>query len=286
MRLYVAGPMTGRPHHGFPDFDRAARQLRARGHDVVSPHELSLDRAEAAGYATRVPGGRLLDDENVHEHLSAIPWEHHLREDLKEMLSCDGVVVLDGWTASRGAVLEVSTAYRVGLPVYRQAPGAPGGVDPVNEGALARAIGEAAEPPPDLHGPDPSPSVSTQRTIPGTSLPAVEVVEDGRTGAVKADGGKPRTDLMPPAPLLDIADVFRFGADKYADRNWERGFDWSRLYGSAMRHLLQWWGGQDNDPETGMSHLAHLGCNVLMLLEYQHSQAGRDDRPYREGDHE
>ena len=105
------------------------------------------------------------------------------------------------------------------------------------------------------------------------------------SGAVKADGGKRRLDLVPVSPLLDIADVLTFGADKYEPRNWERGFPYGRLYGAAMRHLLAWWGGQDDDEETGLPHLAHAATCIMFLLEYRRSLAGEDDRPYREGDH-
>lgn len=107
-----------------------------------------------------------------------------------------------------------------------------------------------------------------------------------KSGAVKADGGKRRLDLVPVGPLLDIADVLTFGANKYADRNWEKGFPYGRVYGAAMRHLLAWWNGEDRDPETGMSHLAHAATCLMFLLEYEHTLAGEDDRPYRRGDYQ
>jgi hypothetical protein len=44
MKVYLAGPMTGYPRWNFDAFDEAARQLRSDGHDVVSPHELDLER--------------------------------------------------------------------------------------------------------------------------------------------------------------------------------------------------------------------------------------------------
>ena len=52
----------------------------------------------------------------------------------------------------------------------------------------------------------------------------------------KHDSAKRRMDLLPVRPIWDIADVLTFGADKYDDRNWEKGFAWSRAYGAAMRH--------------------------------------------------
>lgn len=97
-------------------------------------------------------------------------------------------------------------------------------------------------------------------------------------GGVKHDGGKARVELLPSTPLLMIADVLGFGAEKYAAHNWRGGFDQSRLIGAAMRHLLAYNDGEDSDPESGLSHLAHLGCCVLFLLEHQAKGIGRDDR--------
>mgnify|MGYP001558282212 CR=1 FL=1 len=62
------------------------------------------------------------------------------------------------------------------------------------------------------------------------------------------------------------------------DRNWEAGFDWSRPYDALQRHLTAWWEGEDLDPESGLSHLAHCGCCLLFLLAFQLRRTGRDDR--------
>lgn len=95
----------------------------------------------------------------------------------------------------------------------------------------------------------------------------------------KNDGDKIRVDLFPPGVILDISEVLTFGAKKYEPRNWEKGIHWSRVYGAAMRHLLAWWGGEDRDPETGLSHLAHAGCCITFLLEYLRTHPELDDRP-------
>lgn len=106
---------------------------------------------------------------------------------------------------------------------------------------------------------------------------AVGVVADA-SGAVKADADKPRVDLLPARPLFAIGEILGFGAEKYAAHNWRRGFKWSRMGGAALRHLLAWLDGEDLDQETGKSHLAHLGCDVLFLLEFEMTGTGTDDR--------
>jgi len=94
----------------------------------------------------------------------------------------------------------------------------------------------------------------------------------------KFDAGKPRLDLIAPEFLLDIGKVLDFGAQKYGDRNWERGMSWSRAYAALQRHMLAWWSGEAVDAETGLSHLAHAGCCLMFLAAFEKRGAGTDDR--------
>ena len=89
---------------------------------------------------------------------------------------------------------------------------------------------------------------------------------------------KTRYDLIPMAAVGQIADVLAHGAAKYSPNNWARGTEWSRYYAAAMRHLAAFWGGEDIDPDSGLSHLAHAGCCLLFLIEYQRNSWGTDDR--------
>ena len=95
----------------------------------------------------------------------------------------------------------------------------------------------------------------------------------------KFDDEKVRVDLLPPDALWEIARVLTFGAQKYDSWNWYKGISYSRLFGAALRHLWQWWRGYDTDAESGLSHLAHVGCCVLFLLQQVIERRGdKDDR--------
>ena len=96
--------------------------------------------------------------------------------------------------------------------------------------------------------------------------------------AIKKDEGKIRMELLSVPALRAIAEVLGDGAIKYAEHNWRNGFKWSRLYGAAMRHLTSHMNGEDLDPETNRSHLAHLGCCIMFLLEHEINNLGEDDR--------
>lgn len=84
----------------------------------------------------------------------------------------------------------------------------------------------------------------------------------------KLDQSKLRYDLLCPAAQAGLVKVLTLGAEKYTDRNWEAGILYSRVFAAAMRHLWAWWGGQDNDPETGESHLDHAAANIHFLSAY------------------
>ena len=105
---------------------------------------------------------------------------------------------------------------------------------------------------------------------------------------IKFDKGKARMELIPPEAMFALAVVLTFGASKYADRNWEKGMSWGRVFGAAMRHAWAWWGGKgpttksflfgDMDSETGYSHLWHMLTCVAFLVAYEERGIGKDDR--------
>lgn len=99
------------------------------------------------------------------------------------------------------------------------------------------------------------------------------------SGGTKHDGNKPRMDLLDPQFLMGIAQVLGFGAKKYGDYNWQKGFDHSRLYAAIQRHLNKYWKGQNEDEESGMHELLHAACGLMMLYWHSQNLSDRDDRP-------
>lgn len=92
------------------------------------------------------------------------------------------------------------------------------------------------------------------------------------------DTPRPRLDLIPTAPLEQVGHVLALGAAKYGTYNWCSGTRWGRLYRALLSHAWAWWRGEDLDPESGRSHLAHCICCLLFLMEYQRNKWGEDDR--------
>lgn len=89
---------------------------------------------------------------------------------------------------------------------------------------------------------------------------------DGR----KDDKGKIRMHLLPFDSLAEIAKVLTVGAEKYAPNNWKKVGDLEERYMDALlRHIGAHQTGGLLDPEDGLSHLAHAGCNLLFLIWFQ-----------------
>ena len=95
---------------------------------------------------------------------------------------------------------------------------------------------------------------------------------------IKHDGDKSRVDLIDPEFLVDLGEVLKFGARKYAAHNWRGGISFSRILGASLRHLLAIMQGEDFDPESGLRHSAHLACNVMFLHWMMKNRADLDDR--------
>jgi hypothetical protein len=98
--------------------------------------------------------------------------------------------------------------------------------------------------------------------------------------ANKFDGGKTRFELVDPLALKGLADVLEFGAKKYAVDNWRKGFPFTRIIASLERHLNAIKAGEDVDPESGLPHIDHVGCNWMFLSFFMKKMPELDDRWY------
>ena len=93
---------------------------------------------------------------------------------------------------------------------------------------------------------------------------------------------KPSLGLVPLAALEAAAAAHQLGADKYGPWNWRENSVAASVYiNAAMRHLKAWQETQDNDDESGASHLGHVMACCGILLDAQAHECLIDDRPGR-----
>ena len=107
----------------------------------------------------------------------------------------------------------------------------------------------------------------------------------GQLGQIagRSNQGKNIMHTIDPDFILGIGRISEFGARKYHHRNFlmAPGMPWGDVYESLLRHLFAFWGGEENDEESGMPHLLHAAWNVMALYTYSHNPeyTPGDNRP-------
>ena len=100
---------------------------------------------------------------------------------------------------------------------------------------------------------------------------------DPNTGGEK--GTKlPQLAWAPAYALLKLAEVYGYGAAKYAPNNFRQGYKLSLSLNALWRHVLAFQGGEDNDPESGFPHMAHAAWHCLNLIQQIKDHPQLDDR--------
>jgi Domain of unknown function (DUF5664) len=96
--------------------------------------------------------------------------------------------------------------------------------------------------------------------------------------AKRFNSGKTRFSLIPVKAEEAESKVWTMGAEKYGERNWEKGLPFLSVIDSMLRHIKAYQKGETIDSESGQPHMAHIRCNAAMLIEYQETHPELDDR--------
>ena len=90
----------------------------------------------------------------------------------------------------------------------------------------------------------------------------------GGTSGVKHDNGKPEWVYLPWAALEQVVKVQDHGAKVYGRDNWRQLENLEiRYLSAALRHIAAHARGENEDPESGLPHLAHAITSLLFVLE-------------------
>ena len=85
MKVYISGPITGLPYEEVEkSFNEADIRLQEQGYEVVNPLNNGLPREST--------------------------WNEHMIADIKLLLDCDAIYMLNGWEISKGACIEFNIA--------------------------------------------------------------------------------------------------------------------------------------------------------------------------------
>ena len=274
-KTYIAGPMTSLTFFNYVAFWDAAFELEDAGYEVFNPAEHDTKMGfkptcfetgdinnPTCGY--HYPG----DTEHKFDIREALAW------DTARVCESDFVTLLPGWESSSGVRAELAPAFAITCPVFKYE------YDNVKitltqltedewKDSLAKYSGGAR-----TAVSDPLAGLHANADLP---LPSGEVRTTSSTGGQK--GVKPqRYDLVPVGPLAELAELYARGASKYEKNNWRKGYEWSNSYAAAMRHLTQFWNGEDHDPETGSKHVMNVAFHMFALAEFMDRYPEFDDR--------
>ncbi len=92
-QIYLSGPMTGHPEHNYPAFHEAEKIVAERFPDATIENPARNFNGE-----------------------TGLPRDTYLREDLRNLAKCDGIVMLPGWYNSRGGRMEFLIACELDIP--------------------------------------------------------------------------------------------------------------------------------------------------------------------------
>lgn len=95
MKIYLSGPMTGKPNLNKELFDHYERLLKEEGYEVVNPHNNQLPQARLLKFL-----------ELMGVKKSKVMYIAYMVMDMLHIIKCDAIVMLPGWSLSRGSTLE------------------------------------------------------------------------------------------------------------------------------------------------------------------------------------
>ena len=94
MRIYISGQITGLEIKTAESyFESVENELSKAGHIPVNPMKVLA----------------------YHPDLT---WHDYMAEDIKALLFCDAIFMLENWTNSKGAKIEHSVAQGLGLQIF------------------------------------------------------------------------------------------------------------------------------------------------------------------------
>jgi hypothetical protein len=94
-KIYLSGKITGLPYEeALKKFSLAESIAKTMALEVVNPMTI--------------------------EHNHDLSWESYMKQDLKALLDCDSIYMLNNWTESKGAIIEHKLASDLKLSIYTE----------------------------------------------------------------------------------------------------------------------------------------------------------------------
>jgi hypothetical protein len=94
-KIYLSGKITGLPYEeALKKFSLAENIAKTMALEVINPMTI--------------------------EHNHDLSWESYMKQDLKALLDCDSIYMLNNWTDSKGAIIEHKLASDLNLSILSE----------------------------------------------------------------------------------------------------------------------------------------------------------------------
>lgn len=91
---------------------------------------------------------------------------------------------------------------------------------------------------------------------------------------------KPSFEFIPMSTVMMTNEAFRDGAAKYGAFNWRQSKVRADVYyNAAMRHMTQWFLGNDKASDSKIDHRAHAIACLMILMDAEDQGSLIDNRP-------
>ena len=112
------------------------------------------------------------------------------------------------------------------------------------------------------------------------AIPAVPSVHPDNNPKTRVGALKAPMHLVPPSAEIYLAEALGDGASKYGPYNWRtEAISMSVYIGAIKRHLAAFVDGEDDAPDSGVHHLAHIMACCALMLDANSIGKLNDDRP-------
>jgi len=101
------------------------------------------------------------------------------------------------------------------------------------------------------------------------------------TGGMREGIGVPYFRQVPLEALAAGAAALEYGAEKYENRNWEKGLPWQQMIDSLQRHVHDFERGRnydDGEKGSGLHQVCLIMASAMMLTASVIREIGEDDR--------
>ena len=118
MKIYLAGPMRGKPFYNFEEFFRIEQVLITQGHEVVNPARMDVEWLKANMEVDDDWEWDKTPEEEFMKICEVFTLDECLKRDIEAITHCEAIVLMGDWKRSEGANKELNVSKMINIPAF------------------------------------------------------------------------------------------------------------------------------------------------------------------------